>query len=69
MACVKELLKAMDIKEVNAISEETGQTSLHMAAYQCHYNVLRALLDDNNTDIWILDKQRRTALHWATEAC
>lgn len=69
VACVKELLRACNIKEVNAKSAENGQTALHMAAYKCHFNVLRALLDETNTDIWVLDDQKRTALHWATEAC
>jgi hypothetical protein len=69
VACVQELLKVYEKKDVNAKSQIDGQTALHIASFKCHQNVISVLLQDANTDIWVLDNQRRTALHWATEAC
>jgi ankyrin repeat protein len=66
---VKELLRISNTDEVNAMNGVRGQTVLHIAAFQCHQQVLATLLEDIKTNIWATDNRGRTALHWAAEAC
>jgi len=62
-------MKNSSVEEINAKADDNHQTAVMMAAYRSHQKVLKALLSNPKTDICIIDSQRRTALHWAVEAC
>lgn len=63
------LLKACTVEEINAKSDDNHQTALMMAAFRSHQKVMQAFVKNNKTDLFATDSQRRTALHWAVEAC
>lgn len=69
MKCVEILMKVSSAEEINAKSDDNHQTALMMAAYRSHHKVLKVLLADRKTDVFIIDSQQRTAMHWSIASC